>query len=460
MRIRDKIITAACLIPGGIEWTTLKVRQDETERVEQDALFDPDSEGSTSSAYELDDTLSERLQGDLTVSIRTSELLMRSMEFPTTDREEIRGMVNFQIDKISPFPLDQLAISHEILHQTEQNSQILMVAIKRDRIDALGDLFLGKGLHIHSIDARILGWLSLLKKGGHLADDGCQILIVDDGIDFALAVLLNGIPIVFRSLPPLEDDRNPVDELAREIGYTLTVLDTEHELPPPDMITIWSHLERSPKLESELSAQPGLTVQQMPLTTLPPLSEGIIDRTLQQKSRIELIPREWVEHKKKQRLKKQFLLSSALIGIVWIIAMLVFTGIYQTRAIALNKVQKKEAALAPQANQAIQNRKKLLALESYADRSDSALECLREITRLLPTGDIEFVSFNYNKSKGVTLRGTAEGDDTVYEFFDALGGSTLFAELKDQRIDTKVTKGIQRSVFSANLLLPTKEENR
>lgn len=455
MRIRDKMITAACLTPGGIEWTTLKVHQDETERVEQHTQAFPGLED-----FELGDEVRERLQGDLTVSIRTSELLMRTMEFPTTDPEEIRGMVNFQIDKISPFPLDQLAISHEILEQTDNDSsRILMVAIKHECIDALGELFLSKGLHIHSIDARILGWLYLLRKEGHFADDsGCQVLIVDDGIDFALTVLLDGTPLAFRSLPPLDEARNAAEELAREIGYTLTMLDTEHDLPAPRSIAVWSHTALSSAVESELRTQTGLPVEQMNLASLPPLSEGILERTLQKKSRIELIPREWVEHKKNQRLRKLSLISASVVGLIWLTVLLAFTAIYQTRAMALKRVQKREAALAPEANRAIQNRKKLLALESYADRSASAIECLREITRLLPAGDIEFVTYNYNLSKGVSLRGTAEGDDTVYEFFDALGESPLFSELKDQRINTKVTKGVQRSVFSTNLLLPAKEE--
>lgn len=464
MQIRDKFITSACLIPDGIEWTTLKLKQDGNETVEQSCLpcpaTEPGEEPGDMASLQLSDEVRERLSGDLTVSIRTSELLMRTMEFPTTDPDEIENMVGFQIDKASPFPLDQLAVSHEIIRKTENNALVLMVAAKHKCIDAIGDLFAHKGVHIHSIDARILGWLSLLEKGGHLTGNGSEILIVDDGIDYAMAVLSDGAPVTFRSLPVPENEEALADELASEISYTLTTLDSEHDLPAPTAIDFWNLSELSASVVSALRSKTGLAVRQNRLSSLPPLSEGIIERTLHKKSRIELIPREWVEHERKQRLKKRFLIGASAIGAVWLTILLIFTMIYQTRAMALRRVQEEEASLAPLADQAIENRKKLKALKRYADRSDSALECLREVTDLLPAGDIEFVSYNYDKNKGVRLRGTAETDDIVYDYFDSLADSKLFVRLKDQRINTKVTKGLQRAVFSANLMLPSEEEKR
>ncbi len=464
MQIRDKIITAACLTPDGIEWTKLKVKQDGNETIAQDSLAcataEPVEGGSALTGLQLSDEVREQLEGDLTVSIRTSELIMRTMEFPTTEPEEIASMVDFQIDKVSPFPLDQLAVSHEILQTAETGSRVLMVAVKHECIDDIGDTFALKGVHIHSIDARILGWLELLNKNEQLSADACEILIVDDGIDFTLVALCNGIPLAFRALPSPAEQKDPAKELSVEVGYTLTTLDAEQDLPDFTAIRIWSLSEWPEETLATLGSETGLTATRHSLLDLPPLSEGIIERTLHRNSRIELIPREWIDLQKLKRLKRRFLISSSVIGAVWLMLMLIFTVVYQTRAIALKRVQKKEASLAPSANEAMQNRQKLRALKSYADRSDSALECLREVTRLLPPGDIEFVSYNYNKDKGVTLRGTADGDSTVYELFDALGDSEQFVELTGQRINTQMTKGVQRAIFSVNLTLSSEENDQ
>jgi hypothetical protein len=411
-------------------------------------------------AAQLPDDIGEQLTGDLTVAIRTSELLMRTMEFPTADPAEIASMVGFQIDKVSPFPLDQLAVSHEILRQTENGALVLMVAAKRDCIDNIGDIFKQKGLHIHSMDARVLGWLHLLENEGHLEGTGCEILIIDDEVDFALVFLSEGVPVSFRSLHAKINDQDIVDELAHEIGYTLTTLDAEHDLPAPSAIAVWSLHDVPPDICDQLKEKTGLAVQCNDLATLPPLSRGIIARTLDTENRIELIPSEWLEHKKTQRLQKKFTFISAVIVAVWLVFVLVFTGAYETRAIKLNRIQKRADAIAPAAATAFENREKLNALKIYTDRSSSALECLREVTRLLPPGDIEFASFNYNKGKGVTIRGSAETDDSVYDFFNSLTDSPLFEQLKDQSVNTRNTGGAQRSVFSATLTLPSGEEDQ
>ncbi len=464
MRIRDKIITAACLTKEGLEWTSLKVNQDGAEPFDQARESFAVPEEVQGQAFEsnvqLLDGIGSKLQGDITAAIRTAELLMRTMEFPTSDPAEIASMVGFQIDKFSPFPLDQLAVAHEILKETENGALVLMVAAKRDCIDAIGDTFGQKGIHIHSIDARILGWLHLLENGKHLSRSGCELIIFDDGIDFALAVLHDGQPLAFRSLQGHLADKSMADDLAEEINYTLTTLDADYDLPAPKSIDFWCIEEPSAPIMGELRLKSGLAVHMCDLGTLPPLSEGIIERARNKDNRIELIPHEWIEHKKNEQLKKKFIVLTSSIVATWLLVMVALFSVFQARAIVLSRVQKKADAIAPKANQALENRRKLRKLSNYADRSDSALECLREVTRLLPPTDIDFASFNYSKEKGVTLRGTADSEDAVYDFFEALSKSKLFTELKNQSVNQRVTRGERRAVYSITLLLPIEEEEQ
>ncbi len=462
MRIRDKIITAACRTPGDIEWTTLKIKQDGTESVQQGCipLPVPEEEGADENLnhIQLPAEVGETLKGDLTVALRTSELLMRTMELPTADPAEIAEMVSFQIDKMSPFPVDQLAMSHEILRTTETSAQVLMVAAKRESIDAIGDTFVQKGVRIHSIDARVLGWLQLIGDDGKLSDEACEVVIINDGMDFVLVVMLEGVPVAFRSLHTKLDDEDVIDELVYEIGYTFTTLDLEHELPAPAAIHFWNNAKTHAFLKVKLAEKSGIHVLHHDLDDLPPLSEGIVRRAQKDSVHIELIPREWVEHQNRKKLQRQFNILAGSITTVWLLVLLIYFAIYKVRDIKLSRVQERANAIAPAANQALENREKLKALKVYTDRSDSSLECLREVTSLLPSGDIEFVSYSYTKGKGVTLRGTARSSDIVNNFFSTLARSELFTQLKDQSVTTKTTKGVRRAVFSVTLVLPSKEE--
>jgi len=461
MKMREKIITAVCRTMDGIEWTSWQIKPDGDERIQQDAVpvdFSGDTTEELIASIELPENVTDHLAGDITVPLRTSELLMRIMEFPTVEESEIADMVGFQIDKISPFPVDQLAVSHEVLQQTEETSLVLMAAAKRSCIDAIGDTFEAKGIRVHGIDARVLGWMKLMEDEGHVASDDCEIFIIDDGIDFSLAVVASGTPAAVRMLDRQADNTDLGDELAREIGYTLTTLDTERDLPAPSAIQFWSHDALSAGLRTKLSEMSGLPVHHHPLASLPPLSEGIARRTMAGESRIELVPREWIEHERRKQLRRQFTLIASSIAAVWIAVLLVFYTIYKVRDVRLNGAVKHLAAIEPDARQALENRQKLKALKVYTDRSDSALECLREITQLLPPGNIEFVSYNYKKGKGVTLRGTAASDETVYDFFEALTESKLFEQLKNQSVNAKTIKGVRDAVFSVTLELPSKEE--
>ena len=463
MKMREKTITAVCRTVDGIEWTSWKTKPDGDELAQQDTAsvdFSGDTAEELIASIELPENVTDRLAGDITVPLRTSELLMRIMEFPTVEKDEITDMVGFQIDKISPFPPEQLAISHEVLQQTEEASLVLMAAAKRSCIDAIGDTFKEKGVRVHGIDARVLGWMELLEDEGHVAGDDCEIFIIDDRIDFSLVVVASGIPAAFRMLDTKLDDTTTVDELAAEISYTLTTLDTERDLPAPSAIQFWSLGDLAADVRAKLSEKCGLPVNPHSLASLPPLSEGIVRRTLDDKSHIELVPREWIEYEKRKQLLRRFTLISSSIVAVWIFVLLVFFTVYKVRDIRQGRIEKRLAAIEPDAKQALENRRKLKALKVYTDRSDSALECLRELTQLLPPGNIEFASYNYKKGKGVTLRGTASSDESVYDFFESLTESTLFERLKDQSVNAKTIKGVRGAVFSVTLELPAEEEGK
>lgn len=466
----DKFITAVSRTADGIEWTTLRGRRGKFTRVAQSSMpiETPEDAGEESlaaanlpdglAAVNLPDGLAEKLKGNVIVSLPSSQMLMRVMEFPTTDPKELKEMVGFQIDKISPFPLDQLAVSHEILADPEETSFTLMAAALRSSIDSIGSTFNERGVRIHSIDGRTLGWIRLLIDQKHIAAKECEIIIIDDGFDFALVITNNGIPVAIRMLHQNMDSNNLADELSYEIEYTLMALDAERGVDMPSCIQFWSYGYVAPDVYPKLEKKCGLIVMPHDLGDLPPLSEGIVMRGISQNSnRIELIPQEWIEHVERQRLKKQFATAASIILSTWLVVVLALMGTYQYRKMQLNKVMQVAASIAPQAQEAKNNREKMKRLKIYTDRSRSALECLREVTRTLPPGDIVFSSYNYKNGDGVTLRGDSADDAIVTDYMNTLTESELFEELKNQSLSAQVRRGVRRWIYSATLVLPASE---
>ncbi|MCF7849894.1 MAG: PilN domain-containing protein [Kiritimatiellales bacterium] len=456
--MREQLLTAVNRTVDGIEWTILRNRQDGIEIVQQDSmsLTLPDE----ASIAELPAELLEKMKGEVVIPIPSSQLLLRVMELPATEKAELADMIALQGDKISPFPVDQLTLAHEVLRQTDKTSTVLLAGAQRFRIDEIGDEFKKAGVNIHSMDARVLGWLELLKSKEYLPMEGCSVFLIDDGIDFTLIITESGIPMNFRTLERPEG-AVLVDELAYEIEYSLTSVETEFGGAVAASIGYWSFATVPADFRQSLAEKCAMPVTIGDLAELPPLSEGIANRAcLLGTQRIELIPNEWIEHEKTKKLRRLFIISFSAIAALWLLVLFSFVGIYQYRNMNLSRAQSRADAIAEPARVALENREKMKALNQYSDRSASALECLREVTRMLPAGDIDFVSFNYKKGKGLTLRGTSASDDIVYDFFGTLSTSSIFKRLKDQSVSTKTTKNIRRSVYSLTLDLPEEEEQQ
>ncbi|WP_322607661.1 PilN domain-containing protein [Pontiella agarivorans] len=439
----------------------MKISQEGTEPVSQNRLDIDLPDSLASEDLETNDfpNFADNFKGEVTVAVQASALLMRTMDFPSTDPQEVADMVGFQIDKISPFPIDLLAVSHEMLSVGADTSRVLMSAVRREQINHIGEVFEKHGIRIHSIDARVLGWLNLLQHEKRLTGNECEIIVIDDGIDLVLAVLHNGQPLTFRPLAGSLNDPEIPAELAYEFSYTLTTLDAEYDLPAPENIHFWTLEHLPPVFVSELSEKTGVTIENSTLAELPPLSEGILRRTLSAEPHIELIPAEWLEQEKNRKMRKQFAILTGSIAAVWLSILLIFLSVFKIRDMKLASVQKEAAAIAPLAAQAAQNKNKLEKLKAASDRTYSSLECLREATRLLPAGDIEFVSYNYSKDKGVTLRGTGRDKSIITDFYTTLNKSDLFDGVRNESVTEKTTKGVRRAVFSVTLPLSRKEES-
>ena len=98
-------------------------------------------------------------------------------------------------------------------------------------------------------------------------------------------------------------------------------------------------------------------------------------------------------------------------------------------------------------------RRRVAMIEPYTDKADSALECLREVSRAKPDG-IDITSFAYRKGDGVKLTGDADSSGLVIDFNRQLSLSQLFSEVISGA--QTVSKGKYR--FQLDLKLPGGEE--
>ncbi len=450
-----------------VEWTVLRKSRSHIEKFKEGTIPIPenffDQENPVPFPSDVLPHIRNNFRGPVTVSLSTSKLLMWMLELPSTDLEEIRGMVALHIDQNSPFPIEQLTLSHEILLQTDDHSRVLAVAAPRKIVDALGDLFKTQNVYIRRLDSEALTWWSLLRAHEQIPLEGRVVLILKEHTEFFLIVVENGVPICFRSLElfrQLTDETN-IAEIAEEINYTLLSLETDYGSRKTEAVLFWSNSDIPKQLCELLQQQCNADVTLHNFDALPPLSEGLALRMAEQQSHhVELVPREWVDLQHRRKLIKISSIVTIVVLSIWLMVVAAIGVVFSVRQATLKRISQEAEKYAGPARAAQIARKEMLALEQYADRSHSALKCLREVTLSMPD-DLEITSYTYKKGGAVSLRGSSPRSDVVYNFFQKLGASDQFEGVKDQPVSTRLVKNQRISTFAitAELPKPEKEES-
>lgn len=446
-----------------VEWAVLRKSRKGTEKIREGSLPVPEGFSQQENAplfpAEVLAGIRRNFLGVVTVSLPSSHLLMRILELPSTNPQELKSMVDLQMDQISPFPVDQLTVSYEVLRSTEDHSRVLAVAAQRKTVDALGDLFKAQHVYIRSLDAEVLAWWSLLIAHGRVPCQGRVVLILEEHTEFSMIVVDEGVPICFRSLELFHNfsSEDVMQEIADEMRYTLLSLEAEYGHRDGAALEVWSATGIPERLVSMLQELCGGQANVHALDSIPPVSEGLALRTAERRlHHVELVPREWIDLQRRKRLMKIATIAAVAVLSIWLAVVLVTGIVFSFQQAAYNRVRKEAAKYEGPAKAAIMARNEMLSLEKYADRSHSALECLREVTVALPDG-VEVASFTFKKGDAVSLRGSSERAEAVYDFFQNLGAAKIFAGVKDQPVSTRLVKDKHVSTFSVTAELPKDE---
>jgi hypothetical protein len=381
---------------------------------------------------ELFEANAPRLKGELHYALPAHQALLRVMDLPTHEEEEIAGMVEFQIDKVSPFPVDHMYLSWEMLDTTEDHTRVLVAATQRKFIDTIGEACRDSGLTLHRVDVDLLCWIYLLREAKEIPTHGRHIVVLLEKAYANLVILDHGTPFLFRSLGEIPAD-GMLDELIEEIEYTLTSTETEWGDQEYVTCTLW-HWGQTPRILDRLEEAAGGKVHTRNLSSLPDLHEGVALRaTREEKAITDLAPLEWKEAEEGRQFRRKLIIGSAAVLGLWLVTLIAFfTWVGIERKGERDLIAEKDALAGPAGEvRELQNR--VAELSQYTDRTHTALECLREIIVLMPA-DVELSSLNYFNDS-VKINSHARQKSRLNQFYKGLSESELFIGLKDDSFD-------------------------
>lgn len=463
----EKVLTTLAVRSRSLEWTVLNKAGDKQATASgQRADFDPGENQKTLLAglsSDHDRLVAEirekcgRLPAPVSISIPASWVLLRIVELPMGNPEELKSMVELQVDKFSPFPVDESAVSYEFLAEHDGRCRLLLSAIRTETIDTLANSLRAAGIKPKWVDINVLGWWQLLKDAGKMHQTGSQVFIIIEDTACDIMVTTSGIPVALRSLNAMDDlpPEEVDEEISRELVYTFASLDLDRPGSHLTEINVWHRGESPAGLLKQLSEQFSVSAHPNSLETLPPLAEGLLHRAEKRTNgTMDLAPRAWMDAEMAKRTRRRIIVSSLVVATLWLGGMAALFGGIQVQKQRLSFLEKDLIALKEPSDKVRAIRDRTQELMKYMDRSRSGLECLREVSDRLPPG-IELRSFNYAKNKSLEMTGESDAYALVADFKKDLERSDLFVATELPR--TQHTSG-GKEAFKIVCTLPGGEK--
>jgi hypothetical protein len=461
---RDEI-TGLVFADKDAEWVTITRDQEKVEVAGSGRIVLPvaevKAEDGTATVGEAVETPLKgelsALKGQITVGLPSNKLLLRTISLPAVSDDELSSMVQLQVDKFSPFPVESLVISHEILEKRQDTYLVLVAAVKQEIVETIGRTLVTGQLVPSRVDAAILGWWHVFRDSG-VTGKGRELFLLMASSAPELVVLHDGVPLVFRSLGECEgmSEDEVADEAVETVNQTLMSLELEHGLSGTCSVTVLSKGSTSTVLLKKLKNACPCEVTHKSLDGLPTAPEGVARRFLEQGcAGLDLTPPAWRETEKTKLFKKTILTAAMAVLGVWLFTIVVLFGGVYVQELRLASSKKTENELHKSAKDVVTMQNRVRMIRHYMDRSKSSLECLRQISEVQP-GGVDLTSFTYRKGEGVKISGEADSANLVYDFKNKLDGSRFFtgSTLDGPRRDQRRSK----EMFDIDMKLPGGEQ--
>jgi hypothetical protein len=354
------------------------------------------------------------------IALPLSRLLVRVLKMPIEVRDDLVDAVSLQMDKLSPFPGEELSVGCEILSETETGLWIFAAAMPAAVFEELGSALSEARLQVTRTDISALGWFRSLCGPLQLTRPGRRVVLMrlDEGWD--LLVLDHGVPVLARGLGEITD----TDTLVREM--TLSLLNAELEAgnsPVADALVVSKEVP-SAEIVGQLEALLGVPVRHQAPPSEDGGIEGVALRTGEGAS-LDLTPQVWRDAVKQAQTRKRILTGVAVAVGFWALFMAVlFSGPLVYKQL-IERTRAASRAHAKAYKQVSDTRERVNLILSYTDRTYSALEMLRMAAGYLPQG-ITLTGFNFRREDGVKITGEADVPTLVYEFKNAITDDPLF----------------------------------
>jgi type IV pilus assembly protein PilM len=414
-----------------------------------------------------------------------NKVIIKTITLPTENVFEIQNMIEFEAEHHFPFPLNELELDYHINKTINGESEILLVAVKKNAVQSHLDLLAKADLKPQIIDVSSLSLFNFLKSTSSKKGRAIQIHIDYNYID--INIIEQGVlkstrgihwgtnKLIEEATSTLNINTQATHKLFCETGIVLTKnVPNETSKNFSDMAKNWAKqivveinktihhfhllkglettgdiillgqgatlLNLNEYLKDQLNTNVTIQKPSKDIATkkssssyekyflhITPL-EGLTSRILQNdRIKINLLPKKIKLENKRNTLKIKITMTIALFLITATLLASIPYTILTIRNVGISHLTKEAANLEPQVALLEDLKKKMQTIKDYGSFEHSCMEILREIS-IIVSMDVIIKSFDFKENNSVTLVGEAQSHTSVVNLSGAVRASKLFKD--------------------------------
>ncbi len=393
------------------------------------------------------------IQGKLNIGwISHDQVFLRTVQMPECEADELRQMLEFQLEKLSPAPVAQIAWSYELIPSSVDGQvTVLLIIVESDVIERHLTEFEQVGFQADRLE---VPWCHELITLDRSSDRIWIRLGESNGAIVALVVwILEGTAqnVMVMHLPNSDEGTLSLTE---QLDRTAWTGELEAWLSTIPAVTVCGE---SSVTEPWIDALKEWSAHPVSSETAPePVEIATLGakRATQGESQSNLLPEAHQIRYKQQYIDGMWMKGVGTMVLFYIFGILIYFVMLEWMHRDSIDLQTRVRASAVQYTNVLKMQAHLDILQEQVDLKFSALDCLRVISEELPT-ELTLDSFKFHMGKTLSLYGKVPTADAgkVTDYHRALinaktGEQKLFATVSDPTINAARGRGRSASTES------------
>lgn len=437
MRLSPRQLHPRRLSGGPRGWAAIhftRVGWDFAVAEEGDGLVRVTRESSVTAAADLRAQVDPRAQRVVT-ALACEDVLCRALRLPSSNDDELKQMLDLQIDQLIPVPLEEVVYDFEPLETRDGETLVLVAIARKSVVDERVTVLEEAGLPPERVVVDALALFRALWQRELIpGDERLNTVVLLEAEVAHVIVYTRGWPLLVRSVFSGADLAMSVATLGEELARTRLAAQAEW---PDDELGGMTIVTTDPALHEAATeiANVWPTEAQFLSNGQVPSMASCLCPSHQDERRFNLLPDEWRQRRRRARYRRTALRALVAVGVVYLVVLLGLLILHQVRKMHLNSLRAETRRIEPDYLAARRLQSELVAMGKQLDTKYSALDTLREVSLLMP-GNLKLTAFVFQRDDKVTLKGQSDSAQAVYDFISRLEQCPLFAGVKTVGVPT------------------------